>query len=555
MLAGGAALGGLGLAAPPPADAQTLWQGAGPLGLFGPATPPPSPLITQGATGGGDSTRFWLPQLYPDFPTGPAPPGAPPQMWSFQPSLELQLVATDNIRNSVRNREADLYTVIRPRLVLAADSPRLVGALSYAPSLRLHASSSDQNRLDHSLGAQGTATLVEDLLFVEATAVSDVRSVFGSFGSFGSLGNDDFDRRNRVQSTSYRISPYLLQRFGGFATGRLGYAFAQGNQAGNNAALPGQAQPFFTSQDLISHEIYGQLSSGENWDRLGWELRSSFRDYDGSGIYDGAHRNIHTLAARYQLTREVALTGEAGWQDEKYAGTRPFSIEEPIWSLGLRLTPDPDSFLSIRYGRRDGFNSWAVDGAMMIGVRTRLALSYSEEISAPFSRGAAGLDPGLRVDQFGNIVDAVTGLPVSLTDPRLLATQSGVFRVRRAVAAASQAWTRDTFTLALIREERTPVTSEVGISTFAQDTRAVTLGWTRELEPGLSFTAAGRVGITQTQGRGDETFYSVQAGLAQAFSPSLAGTLQYQFTTRDTDGASGGRATQNMVIVTLRQLF
>jgi uncharacterized protein (PEP-CTERM system associated) len=531
------------------AGAQPLSPGMGPLGLFGSSLAPPGPIALPG---GVDSSRFWLPQVYPDFPTGPAPPGAPGQMWSIVPSLELQLGATDNVRNTSGNRESDLFTVIRPRLTLAADSSWLVGALTYAPSIRNYLNASDLNRIDHSLGAQGTLTLVDDLLYVEGSASSDARSVFGEFGELGGLGSDVFARTNRVQGTSYRISPYVVQRFGGWASGRLGYAFAQGDQGGRAAFLPGQSQPFFVQQDLTSHEFYGSLSSGENWDRLGWDLRSSFRDYDGSGVYDGAHRNFHVLAARYQLTREFSLTGELGWQDERYAGVRPFSIEEPIWSVGFRVAPDPDSFLSIRYGKRDGENSFSVDGGMMIGVRTRLVVNYSEEITAPFAR-AGGLAASLRVDQFGNIVDAVTGLPVSLTDPRLSATQSSVFRTKRGVAAASQAWIRDTLTLALIREERTPVASPAGISGFAQDTTALTLGWTRELEPGLSLNTAGRVGVTDTQGTGEENFYSFQAGLAQAFSPTLAGTVQYQFTARDPE--TGGRTTQNMVIVTLRQLF
>ena len=121
-------------------------------------------------------------------------------------------------------------------------------------------------------------------------------------------------------------------------------------------------------------------------------------------------------------------------------------------------------------------------------------------------------------------------------------------------ALAPAAVRPDTFTVALSHEERTPVAVPVGSSAFAEDTSAITLAWSRELEPGLSFSAAARAGTVDRDSRDQENFYSLQAGLAKVFSPSLAGTLQYQFSLRDGDD-QGGRAVQNTVIVSLRQLF
>ncbi|WP_372620685.1 TIGR03016 family PEP-CTERM system-associated outer membrane protein [Falsiroseomonas sp.] len=552
-------IGAPALVAGLPAQAQQAAPGSSPLGLFGPSAPPPGPFGTPAAPGGVDSTRFWLPQLYPDLPVGGAPPaGAPPQVWSIRPSIEVSVAATDNLRGSVRDREADLYGIIRPQITLAADSRQLVGAFTYRPSLRLYMNNSDQNRLDHLLAGQGTATLVEDLLFLDVSGSGDARSAFGGFGETGELGDDNFDRQDRVQTTTYRISPYVMQRFGGLATARVGYAFRQSFQSGRDAFLPGSNTPFFTSQDFISHEGFAQLASGEDWGRLGWDAQTSWTTFEGSGVYDGAHRHLHILALRYQLDRRFALTAEGGWQDERYAGVRPFEIQEPVWSVGVRYTPNDDGFLSVRYGQRDGFESAAVDGSLNVGVRTRLFVSYNEQLGAPFRRpgesSGFGLAPGLRVDAFGNIVDAATGVPVSLLDDRLRSTQSNVFRTRRATIGLSQAWPRDTFTAALSHEERDPVAVAQGTTAFAEDTSSVTLVWTRELEPGLALTTSGRVGITEREGQDENMSYVFQAGLSKVISPRLSGSVQYQFSQRE-NYFQGGSAVQNTIIVTLRQLF
>ncbi|HEV7268349.1 MAG TPA: TIGR03016 family PEP-CTERM system-associated outer membrane protein [Falsiroseomonas sp.] len=557
--AAGVLLGAAALVTGPAAEAQQTAPGSSPLGLFGPSASAPGPFGTPVAPGGVDSTRFWLPQLYPDLPAGGAPPaGAPPQVWSIRPTLDVSVAATDNLRGSARDREADLYGIISPQITLAADSRQLVGAFTYRPSLRIYLNNADQNRLDHSLAGQGTATLIEDLLFVEASAFGDARSVFGGFGDIGGQGDNDFDRRDRVQTTTYRISPYVIQRYGGFATARVGYAFRQSFQNGDDAFLPGSTQPFFTAQDFTSHEGYAQLASGEDWDRLGWDAQTSWTTFDGSGVYDGAYRRLHVLALRYQLDRRFALTGEGGWQDERYAGVRPFEIQEPVWSVGIRYTPNDDGFLSVRYGQRDGFESAAVDGSLYVGVRTRLFVSYNEQLGAPFRRpgetGASGLAPGLTVDAFGNIVDAVTGVPISLLDDRLRATQSNIFRTRRATIGLSQAWPRDTYTVALSHEEREPVAIAQGTNAFAEDTSSITLAWSRELEPGLALTTSGRVGITERAGQDENFNYLFQAGLSKVISPRLSGSLQYQFSRRENNG-QGGSAVQNTVIVSLRQLF
>jgi uncharacterized protein (PEP-CTERM system associated) len=531
-----------------PAGAQSPFLGDAPaLGSGRPSSPFQAPLLP----GQAEPPSFWQPDFLPDFGPGRPPPGAPPQPFSLRPSLEVQGAYTDNVRNTPNNKQSDFYGTIVPTITGAVDTVNLVGAITYAPRARFYAETSSQNRVDHFLRGQGTATLVQDRLFVDFSAVADARSVFGDFAGFDdSLDNDD----NRVQSTSYRIGPYFLHRFGDIAVARIGYTFRQTIQSGNDAFADGDTRPFFTSTDFVSHQAYASLNSGDAWGRLGWSANVSTTEFDGDGIYDGAYNRVYAAQLRYALTRELAVLVDGGWQEAFYNGTVPFRVEDPIWAVGLRYSPDETSFLSVRFGQYDGDTAWFARGAIDIGVRTRLFVDVSQRLSNSALQASDSLS-SLRVDALGNLVDTGTGVPAAIAfGSPLQSQQSGLFRVQRASVAISQSYTRDTLSLGLTREERDPVAVAPGTTAFSQDTTSVSVGWTRSLDPATTFSAAGRYGVSETDSGSQRNNYSFNARLARALSPTLFATLRYEFTSRETN-QFGGRADRNTVTIALRQSF
>jgi uncharacterized protein (PEP-CTERM system associated) len=550
-LATGAVLAGELLVAAAQGHAQPVPPGAAPLGLAGPPALRPSDAPVRSGDDGARSPGIWYPDFTFGLPVGRTPPGAPALPWSLQPSIEIQGAATDNLLNTSADRRADVYTVISPQLNLAADTASLVGALTYRPRLQLHADSTEQDRLDQVFSGQALATLVPDLLFLDMRGNGGVQSVLGDFERFG---NSTDDRRTAVRSTSYQISPYLVQRLGGLATVQVGYRFSQSIESGRTAFAPGQSQPFFTDQDLVGHEGYAVLRSGDDWGRLAFEARTVNGTFQGSGVYDGSHRYVHTLQLRYALTRAIAVLGEGGYEDQRYNGVQPLIIQDPTWGVGLRYAPDDESFLTVRYGRHDGGESFSLNGALLLGVRTRLSASYNERLSSSVLL-ASDLLTSLQVDALGNVVDVATGMPAAIAfSSPLLAVQSGLFRIRRGTLAVSQAWLRDTFTLGLVHEERTPAAIAPGTIAFAQESVSASLAWTRMLAPTTTLTSIGQYGVVNSDVGSEGTSLAFHAILAQAFSPSLAGTLQYRLSSGE-DATSSKRTLQNTVIVTLRQFF
>lgn len=537
-------------AADPPAP-----PGANPSGLFGPAINPVDRQFDR--LGGQPLGRDAVPERTGtpsslDLFQRPSPSSPPVgRTWTISPSIGVQGVATDNFRNSTTRRESSVYTVIAPGVVVSADTSSLRGSLSYQPTVRLHAGSSDQNRVDQQFSGRALATVLPELLFVDVRGFGAVRPVSGGVAP---ESTQTISREDRVQSTSYQVSPYLLQRFGGLATLQVGYAYRQTSDTGRSAFLPGQSQPFFTNQDTTSNEGFAVLRSGEDWGRFAFEARSVNTQFDGSGIYNGAHRYVQTLQTRYSLTREVALLGEGGYEDQRFNGVTPLVIQEPIWNVGIRVSPDDDSYLTVRYGQREGFESISVNGAASLTPLTRVFVAYSERLSTTTQNGSDLIDT-LVVDSFGNLVDSVTGAPALLAfGNSLAAVQVSQFRVKRSAASINQTFPRDRLTLAVQRVEREPVAVAPGTFAFAQTTNSVSLAWSRNLSEVTTAFAFGQYGQSQSAIAGDGDNFTLQFTLATRLTESMSATLQYLYTNRGND-AQADRTIQNAVIVGLRQFF
>lgn len=496
------------------------------------------------------------------FPVVAEPEAAPgaARAWTLRPSLSVEVMATDNVLLTPTDRRADLITTVSPSLVAAAETTRVTASISYRPVAAYYAWTDHQNRLDHYLNGQALVALLPDLFFVDVRASSDVTSLRGGVGG---PGTPLVDRRDRLQTTSVQVSPYLQFRVPSLGTAQIGYSFQYVDQsAGGNGLGGGNANPvigglggtpFFTSGDYISHEGFAVLRTGEEFGRLSLAGRLSAVEYDGEGVLDGASRRIGVVESRYALTNVMAALLDLGYEQQRYGGVRPYRLDSPIWAVGVQLT-GADSALTAKYGRRDGFEAFYLDGSIALGGRTRLLARYDERLTTAAQRAAQQLADA-RLDQAGNPVDPVTGIPLSpLRTDNLLATQLGLLRVRTATAAISQTWPRDTVTLSLTRQEIRPVNADPRTTPLIQDGLTGAVSWVRALTPELTGSLFGQYGTTETAGRGSSDSYAAGVALNRDFGQGLSGTVQYRHTSR---GASLGlgRAAQNVVLVGLRKDF
>lgn len=542
-----------------PAAAGTAAPGAGTTSTTGSTTGPDASQVRIGAFG-----------LATEALPPPAPADATSRAYTITPSIGLQLLATDNVFQVSSPRRADLVTQISPGILATAETLRLRGSLNYTPLIQLYASNGDQSRVSHVGNGQALLEMLPGLAFLDVRGATAIQSSRGGFRPEGTAVQDN---RDQVQTTSLQVSPYLLKRFGGDATLLLGYALQYSDQDGDRSALQNSNQPYFTAQNFVAHEGRASLSSGENFGRLAFEAQADGTTYSGTGVLSGAHKAYASVEARYAFIRGVAGLVELGYEDQEYGGVPRVRISDPIWAVGVRLTPAPDSVITAKYGHRDGFDSAFLDAGFNVGPRTRVFAGYIDALQT-VAQQSQDLLSNSTVDEAGNLVSATTRAPVFYGDSAL-AVQGGLFRTRRFTGSVTHAWPRDAVTLSVFYERRLPVATTPGLLAFEQSSISGSASWSHELTPDTSSLVSLQYGRTTQQGSfqssfgqssaGDSDVFTFSAALVHQFGRDLTGTVQYVLTNRQgglltsrggfVGGFDTGNSLQNVVIAGIRKSF
>ena len=469
----------------------------------------------------------------------------------------------DNIRFTARNRRSDGFVTISPAILVRADTPRVTATGAYAPSATLYVSESAENRITHTGTAQALVTVVQERVFVDARALASSTDLFGALGD-DTVGGA---RRNQIQTVTASVSPYVVQRFGGLANARAGYIFAVTDQSRQDSSRPvfiddpvfGPIRArSFTPTSFTSHTGYLTVTSGEDFGRLLLTGTLQGTTYDGDGIYDGAGRWEALVGAGYGVRRWLFVLGEVGYESLKFNTVPKTDISGLLWSVGARFVPSETSEVTVRYGRRDGYNAWRADGATnLFGPRTRLFASYSDRLTSTALR-AAELLQTTTLDPFGNPIFTASGAPAPISgNTGLLGFQDGLYRTRTVSAAISHTLPRDTFVLSVNHENRRPFAADPrSRQQVATEGTSVGLSWSRPLDELTNLTSFVRYGVRSIGGgRGsDSTFYSLGATLTHALSDTLSGALSYRLDVRD-DDIGNDTIYRNLVVATVRKTF
>lgn len=561
-------------AAPSPAPAGTA-GGLGGVGLpgapgsWGPFAPGSAgALLSPDSLGRASASGFPFP-----LPGGATVAGQPTRGWTITPSLGVTQSYNDNVFFTADNRKSDFITNVNAGLAMAVDTARLQGGLTSAFGYNFYANQTRQNGATLNGAGQFLLTLLPDHLFVSARGAATTQP-FGS--ALDPQARTGTGSGNLVRTYSFSLSPYGLYRFGGTATAFAGYVFQYVDQ--NRVGRP-PPEVATTIEDVLrqrdavassfsSHQGYVGARTGEDFGRLAMQGSLSGTWFEGSGLYEGAYRHLALLETRYAFLRSVAGLVEFGYERERFNTVPKREIDGPVWAVGTRLTPNPDSLIIIKYGRRNGFNSWRVNGNWAVGVRTTVFGSYQETVTSS-ALFAADLLSTTVLDPLGNPVDAQTGAPVL---PGLVGLLTGPSRTlskqKLGTAGISQTWPRDTISLTTSYLESTPIATAPGApqQTLSLETTSFGLTWSRSLTPLTSMSVFGSYALNTTSVGGatprssDFTSISAGASLGTSLSPSLGLGLTYQFRWRDNSAAlagrpGGGSAIQNVFTAGLRQSF
>ena len=265
-------------------------------------------------------------------------PAARAENWRFTPTLELRETYTDNV--ALREdafKQGQWVTEITPGLQVRMRGPRLTVNGFYQLQYFAMADSdiSGTNRTARSGQGQLRANIIDDLLYVDANGAISQQGI----SPFGQLITDNnYASANRAEVKTWRVSPYLVHRFGPQANAELRYAHDEvdagrtglGNTVGDSLSL--------------------RVTSGVAFRTVGWGLVLSQQNVSDSVAGDTSIKNAN-LNLRYRAGRTLNLLGGIGYDEYDYNSLGGVTGGKS-WNAGAAWTPSLRTSVQGSIGRR-----------------------------------------------------------------------------------------------------------------------------------------------------------------------------------------------------------
>ena len=518
------------------------------LAMAAPGTPALAQLLPQlGAPVELGDLRKTFQRAY-----GPIDAPVGERTWTITPGIDLETTLTDNVRGlgmATGGRGSEIVTTLTPSLSVSGAAPRLRGSLYFAPQLRSFMRNPQQNGVSPNLNASGRATIFEDLLFINASAYMTEYSRAGGFGP--GTGNN-LSRQDRVQSKGGSIGPLLRHSFADYGVAELSHTVSYMSQTGQALRSSTPFAPAVAPGVTITNNTQASFTSGQEFGRFNFTTSFSRINYNGPGVLKNAHRQNTTLDLGYALTRNVTLLGLIGHQDLQYGGTRKIQISGPIWNVGVRWAPDPDTSMTLRYGYRDGGASFNFEGSTAPTPRTRISANYSEGMAnaadeLQYMAGRAQLSPS------GITIDPTTGMPVILTN-NFAGAQGGLAQVRRYSVSGVLIQELDVFTVSLNRDERITLSGDAAGASPNTTYTAASVAWQRELSPGVRGNTQFSYGERVAAGFGGQETMTFSTGLTWSLSETLSTRATYTHA-RAASNRAGFGYRANLISLGVRKTF
>lgn len=303
----------------------------------------------------------------------------PIKEWEIVPRVGVETTYSDNINQAPDDQaEADLVLQVNPGISMRKRGGRLEWLLDYTAQGVLYVNNSDANTINNYLRTFGTAELHKNSLFVDAYG-SISKALISSNGRLdpGDPGNISLTD-NRTTATSFGISPYWRQNFGGWAEGLLRYRY-------DNTGYG------LSEFDSSSHTVDFNLASGRQFSLLSWNLdyayqrqesgQSDERGNDGNGA-DNQRESV-AGQVQYRLSDSWSLLAEGGYENNQLTTFDEDNRNGSYWGLGAIWRPGRQMTLTGLYGP----NINEISLQWNPSIRTSLQVSRRDQ--------AVGVSPGV----------------------------------------------------------------------------------------------------------------------------------------------------------------
>ena len=465
--------------------------------------------------------------------------------WRLTRTLEGSATYTDNANHSDSDPEDALILRATPGFTLQSTGSRRVQAtVQYGLSGVTRFGERDSTDFYHRLNAAGNAELVENFLFLDASARISQELI----SLEGPLTEAEIDDSNRANVGTYMVSPHIQKRLGSFAN-------AQARYTTSGAIFSDRAN----TSNVESNAFTAALTSGTRFNDLSWGLHYSIREVNNRDDADATFEQAYASLG-YVLTRKFRVFGTVGEEWNEYLSTT--DTDGSSWSAGFGWAPSRRTSIEASTGERFFGKTYSLS----VRHRTRASnwnVSYVDDVSDIsqfiFTSGTVydylcpGPDGGLvfypgwpfTVPPAPGCI-AFGGTPGLVFDLR-----NGVFVSRAARAGVSWGIGKLNYSLNAFDSRR-----DYQLLDAEDRTRGVTFDVDYRFAPNTSVTG-GLSGIryevpaalsTRRVDREDDV-YRISLGVNHQFATDLSGALTYLHQRRDSSD-TGFDFTENRITAT-----
>ena len=449
--------------------------------------------------------------------------------WQFTPTLGAAATLTDNVNQSATDQQSSLILSVTPGFSLQYEgSRRLQAGMFYSLSGVTRSGEGQEDSLFSSLNANGRAELIEDFLFIDASANISQQLI----SLLGSPADATINDTNRATTGFYSISPYIKQRFGSFADAELRYS-ATGSVFQRDAA-----------NDIYANTLSGTLNSGSNFNNLFWGLDFSMRN---ASVQNDQNSKFEHYGANlgYNLTRHLQAFSTFGYDSNEYTATPGTETSGSFWTLGMNWAPNRRtdigaSFGESYFGRTYGFNlNYRNDHSVWTASYNDGVSDISQQLlnTQPYYVWDCG-----GVEVFGNPLTppspGCTPLKVAAIGTVPIGLANGIYISKTFNAAAY--WSKGRSSLGLsVFDTRRQYQQIAGLPEDETRGLAVNYGYSLQaltsLDAGFGFTnTQSPAGLESIVAR-DDNYYNVNVGVNHQFGSRLRGSLVYRHQWRDSN--------------------
>jgi len=486
--------------------------------------------------------------------------GAAKPSWLITPSVAGSLTLTDNARPGQGQKQGDVITSVTPAIRIDGKGGRVSGNLNFSWQQNFYANESRYNNDRMSLAATGKAELVEQWLFMDASAniAQNPNSVFAT----QTVGNE-LVNNNQGTTTSYQWSPYIQ----GYLGGNVGYELRY-----RNSQTSGDTGVYSTGSGVDSQTWSGRLSGGTPLALLGWSFNAEDQRTEFSAREFQSSRMLGTL--EYRFDPQLKFNVSAGRESDNYSN---FDLQSrTVSGYGLDWAPTERTLLKLAreqrsfgnghnfsFEHRTALTAWKLldSKSAVVPAQQFANAAVSTAYDLLFLQLASNYPNPVERDQVVTALLQAAGIPANSLIYGNIAT-SQPFIQRRQQASVSLIGANNTVTFSAQRSSNTRIGSGTGLpqDDFLNSQNIRQSGfsgsWAHKLSPHSSLTlnaltsrSQGDLATQDTRLRSLSLLYTTKLG---ARTTATLGVRQNNF---DNSAAATTDYTENAITGTLSASF